>query len=74
MQVCTTGDGKSGLFFERWGGGPNINMTLYVSDDTGFQIVYGDSVISVKAATVSMKKQWMTRISQASSVLSASRR
>ncbi|KAH8550754.1 hypothetical protein BGW37DRAFT_426985 [Umbelopsis sp. PMI_123] len=44
------------------------------ADDTGFQIVYGELVISVKAATVSMKKQWMTRISQASSVLSASRR
>ncbi|KAI9286625.1 hypothetical protein BC943DRAFT_351418 [Umbelopsis sp. AD052] len=44
------------------------------TDDTGFQIVYGDLVVSVKAATVSMKKQWMTRISQASSVLSASRR
>ncbi|CAM0136668.1 unnamed protein product [Umbelopsis sp. WA50703] len=39
-------------------------------DDTVFQIVYGDSVISVKAATTSMKKQWMTRISQANSVLS----
>jgi hypothetical protein len=46
----------------------------YVSEDTGFQIVYGESVISVKAATASMKKQWMTRISQASSILSAAKR
>jgi len=43
-------------------------------DDAGFQIVYGESIISVKAATASMKKQWMTRISQASSVLSAAKR
>ncbi|KAI7880960.1 hypothetical protein K492DRAFT_207137 [Lichtheimia hyalospora FSU 10163] len=53
---------------------PFSGGTTASSDDTGFQLVYGNQVISVKAASISQKRQWISQIQHSSALCSTIQR